>query len=326
MDIKEFFNYIKKSIETEIPGVTIQIGRKPEDDIIQRTGIYIHKKGEIASPLLWLDYYHSEYLNGKTREEIIAEIIRDWKWALDHLTEIPEASVLDWEEARDKVFLTLMSEEKRKCCQKEDIFTVDFLDLKLVVRFCLHLSSKGIQSFPVTRKLALHHWGITEEELIRTAGDNTETMFPPSLWDMYQHLSTIQKHRSNTGQGELIHGEEPLSDGMYLLFNCRGIYGASSICYDGLLPKLFRRFGKGFYVIPSSIHEMILFPEPSDPQEASIFQPEEFRKLIYHINRTELRPDERLSDSLYYYDGKELTIVEGDTGLDDAEPGGGTDE
>lgn len=326
MDIKEFFEYIKKAIETEIPDITIQIGRKPEDDISHRTGIYIHKKGKNASPLLWLDYYHNKYRNGKTQEEIIAEIIRDWKWALDHLAEIPEASVLDWEEAKEKVFLTLMSEEKRKCCQKEDIFTVDFLDLKLVVRFCLHLSSKGIQSFPVTRKLALHRWGITEEELIRTAGDNAVTMFPPSLRDMYQHLSTPHETRSNAGQGELIHGEEPLADSLYLLFNCRGIYGASSICYDGLLPKLFCRFGRGFYVIPSSIHEMILFPDPSDPKEKSIFQPEELRKLIYHINRTELRPDERLSDSLYYYDGKELTIVEDSTGLDNAGLGGGTDE
>lgn len=323
MDIKEFFNYIKKTIETEIPGITIQIGRKPEEDSRNRTGIYIHKAGENASPLLWLDYYHDEYRNGKTREETVAEIIRDWKWALDQLEEIPEASALDWEEAKKKVFLSLLSEEKRKCFQREDIITVDFLDLKLVVRFCLHLSSKGIQSFPVTRKLALHHWGITEEELIRTAGDNAVTMFPPSLREMYQFLSDPHETRNNTGQGELIHGEEPLADSIYLLFNSRGIYGASSICYNGLLPELFRRFGKGFYVIPSSIHEMILLPES---QEESFLQPEELRKLIYQINRSEVRPEERLSDSLYYYDGKELTIVKDSAGPDDAESGGGTDE
>lgn len=325
MDIKEFFEYIKKTIETEIPGVTIQIGRKPEDDIIQRTGFYVHKNGENASPLLWLNYYHNEYLNGKTVEETIEEIIRDWKRALDQLPDIPETSVLDWEEAKNKIFLTLMSEEKRKCCQEEDIFTVDFLDLKLVVRFCFHMSPKVIQSFPVTRKLALHQWGITKEELIRTARDNTGTMFPPSLFDMKQYVSESYEIIRDARPDELIHGKGHLPDGMYLLTNCRGIYGASSICYDGLLPKLFHRFGKGFYVVPSSTHEMILLPDSPDPLK-KIFQPDELLEMIYHINRTMLRPDERLSDSLYYYDGKELTIVENDTELDNAEPGGGTDE
>lgn len=39
------------------------------------------------------------------------------------------------------------------------------------------------------------------------------------------------------------------------------------------------------------------------------FNPKKMREIIFEVNRSTIEPKERLSDSLYYFDGQELTIA-----------------
>jgi hypothetical protein len=54
--------------------------------------------------------------------------------------------------------------------------------------------------------------------------------------------------------------------------------------------------GSGFYVIPSSIHEVIIVPS-EDTYEA-----DDIRNMIREINDTQVKVEEILSYSLYYFD------------------------
>ncbi len=70
-----------------------------------------------------------------------------------------------------------------------------------------------------------------------------------------------------------------------------------------LYPNLFRNFadviGSSFYIIPSSIHELLLLPDESMEED------KEFIDMIKLINDTQVVPEEILSYSLYYYDKEE---------------------
>ncbi len=60
--------------------------------------------------------------------------------------------------------------------------------------------------------------------------------------------------------------------------------------------------GGDFYIIPSSVHEVILMPHDGMlPEEA-------MKEMIYDINRTQVEPEEMLSDSLHYYDAEKKEI------------------
>lgn len=309
MNIIEYYQTIKKHIETKHPDIRIQLEQTPLNE--NRPGIRISRKGEKASPLLWLDIYHSSYENGKPLGETIQDILRDWKDILSQIPDIAETDINDWEKAKNQIYLSLVSQTLPL---SGDILSRDYLDMKLIIRYRLVHTEQMIQSFPVPRALARQHWHIPEKEIFRTAGQNTETFFPPALFDMYRFLSRHNNPGKHTGQKpeaeNIIHGTDPLPPALYILTNQMTVNGAASICYKGLLTGLYRRLGKPFYAVPSSVHEMFLYPEPEDESEKEIFSPGKIKNLIYTVNRSHVLPKERLSDSLYYYNGSELVIWE----------------
>lgn len=59
--------------------------------------------------------------------------------------------------------------------------------------------------------------------------------------------------------------------------------------------ELAERLGNDLYILPSSIHEVLLLP-------VSMGTPEELAGIVKEVNRTLVLPEERLSDSVYRYD------------------------
>ena len=82
---------------------------------------------------------------------------------------------------------------------------------------------------------------------------------------------------------------------MYVLTNTQKLYGAGCMLYPGLLEAISEKLDADLYLLPSSIHEVILLPA-----ESRICQ-KELAEMVDSINRTELAADEILSSSVYYY-------------------------
>ena len=57
--------------------------------------------------------------------------------------------------------------------------------------------------------------------------------------------------------------------------------------------------GGDFFLLPSSIHEVILVPDNGKMDYR------ELEKMVHEVNETQVRPTERLSDNVYHYDSKE---------------------
>lgn len=306
MNITEYYKTIRASIEKRMPELTLQLEKEPGG----RTGISISKEGEKASPLLWLDDYYDRYTNGQPLNETIRDIIHDWKKVMSHIPDISEPDIRNWEKAKHRIFLTLTA---GSLPQPEDTICKDWLDMKLTLRYCITIADGILQSFPVPGKMAEEHWHITEKELLHTARENTEALFPASLKNLYRIIASLPSKYAEepyTEPEELIHGNEPLPFDLYVLTNQGSLYGAAAISYKGLLNRLYRRFGKPFYVVPSSVHETILYPETEKERLKKQYSPEKMKRIIFAVNRGTLAPKERLSDSLYYYDGNKLTITE----------------
>ena len=90
--------------------------------------------------------------------------------------------------------------------------------------------------------------------------------------------------------------EDPALPEMLVLTNRANFYGASVVFYPGLLKSLAKCQGSGFYLIPSSIHEMILFPE-----DALCSSVAEVNQMIRDINLADVREEDVLSETLYHY-------------------------
>jgi len=62
--------------------------------------------------------------------------------------------------------------------------------------------------------------------------------------------------------------------------------GAGILAYQDFMDKAAARVGGDFFILPSSIHEILLVKDTGDRMA------DELRNMVKHINKTELRPGE----------------------------------
>lgn len=133
----------------------------------------------------------------------------------------------------------------------------------------------------------LHYVGLTIDEVHEAAIHNIK----PKITDMQDILE-------RNG-----YPETPEMRGMmYVLSNKKFCYGAGSMLNDEILKTLYDIIGS-FYILPSSVHEVICTPKfTSDVQT--------LKKMVQEVNCAEVSEMEKLSDNIYEYDGKVVSVIE----------------
>lgn len=156
-------------------------------------------------------------------------------------------------------------------------------DMTLVYRFDLGDTGNGRTTILVTNDM-LRRYGIDEEQLHQDAMSATVNNRPASLRNMAEVLSI--------GDGE---GSSPL----WVATVDGGMNGASVIQYPGFLDQAARTLGGDFFVLPSSIHEVLLY------QDDGTIDRKGLEEMVQSVNESEVAPADRLSDYVYHYDSKE---------------------
>ena len=84
------------------------------------------------------------------------------------------------------------------------------------------------------------------------------------------------------------------------MFNSHKLNGASAILYPNTLKGLYNKIGS-FYILPSSIHEVICVPDKNANLEV-------LKSTVKDANKTVVSQEEKLSDNVYYFNGEELSV------------------
>jgi hypothetical protein len=83
---------------------------------------------------------------------------------------------------------------------------------------------------------------------------------------------------------------------MNVLTNKGKMFGAVSIISKNVMDYALKKSKlKKVYVLPSSIHEVIIVP-------AETANAEDLRQMVHEVNATQLMPNEILSENVYVYD------------------------
>ena len=90
--------------------------------------------------------------------------------------------------------------------------------------------------------------------------------------------------------------DDPWCSNLYVLTNKSRINGAAGIMYEGVLKKLADKLESDMYILPSSIHEVIILPK------STMFNKEELMAMVRDVNTEGVSKDEVLSYTVYEYD------------------------
>jgi hypothetical protein len=79
--------------------------------------------------------------------------------------------------------------------------------------------------------------------------------------------------------------------------------GAAVIACPEILQAVHTMIGEDFYILPSSIHEVLIVPKYICDDA------EELKEMVRTVNQAEVMPEERLSDNVYTFDGLRLKLT-----------------
>ena len=148
----------------------------------------------------------------------------------------------------------------------------------------------GEDATAVPRYEQLEAAGITGEELLEAAEANSRPTY---------NVESLDAVLSRVLGAPLPMG----NSGMYVITNDSGVYGAAAITDPEVLNTARECIGaEEVYVLGSSIHEILVVSADIAPES-------EVNHMISEINRAEVKPEDRLSDHAYRYDGAKLTEV-----------------
>lgn len=94
---------------------------------------------------------------------------------------------------------------------------------------------------------------------------------------------------------------------LYTLTNDQYTFGAGLICVDSILIDIAKKIGCDFYILPSSIHELLCVPVSNfSPDDDTEEVENNLLRMVWEVNHKDVEPCDRLSNHIYYVDHETL--------------------
>ena len=139
------------------------------------------------------------------------------------------------------------------------------------------------------------------ETLFYTALQNTMKKFPAVFYDLKDSVLISHKDCLNLLKSKSKRAPAGAGPG-FVLTNSKLYWGAGALFYPGVIERIHELLDGDFYVLPSSVHELIIMPvEDQDPEMLA--------GMIRSANRSVVEPGEILADDLYICESGRLRRV-----------------
>lgn len=289
MEYQDFIREVGERLQRTLgEGYQVSVRQFRGINGIKKDAAVICAPGSITAECAAVSGYYELYREKEDMDIIVRELAENYLKA-EPYGYVPDLNdIYDWNRAGENAVFRLVNTDANRELLK-DLPHFEYLDLSQIFFLMIELNGACSRSILITNML-MKKWGISASELLCRAQKNTPLRLPEMLMDVHSFLS------AETEAGENDSGKEGLR--MYVLTNRMKLYGAGCILYDGLMKRTAEKFGAGCYVLPSSLHEVILIPE----EKCSMEYARELKRLVTSINHDLVPEQDILSDSIYYYD------------------------
>ena len=274
MEIREY----RDAIVAELKNMGLEVEAV---DVDKANGIVMHGvSAKVPGSNVGVNMYADGFFE---REDTIMDAAKEMKRQFDEHVVNAQGfagigeTLKDYEKVKEMLTVRLYNQST-----KAEVFKsakrYGFDDLILVPTINLGAVNGETGTIKVTRQM-MEIWGVDDKILFKDAIKNTKgDVVVKSMAQLMLEMT----------------GFEMPDVGIMVISNKSSVCGASAIL--GMLPKLKKKFDKGFFVIPSSIHEVLVVPN-NDHVDGSM----ELTKMVKEVNATALSPAEILSDKAYTF-------------------------
>lgn len=255
-------------------------------------GLTILEPESNISPTIYLNHYYTEYQNGTSFSSIQEQILHFY-YGHCSLKHIDTSFFTNFDNVRSRIVCKLIHCDKNKELLKEVPY-FPYLDLAIVFYCLVAENPYENASIPIYNE-HLEYWHTSKDTLLMLARENTPLLLPfccDTLADLILPVLDILPQNERPAAKAMLSEE---SVPMYVITNKQHQYGACCILYQDALKKVSEQLNDNLYILPSSVHEVIILPA------SAVNCPQDLPHMVRSINMTEVSPEEILSDCVYYY-------------------------
>lgn len=286
----------------------LESNTKKNNGVIKH-GIAIHNKNTHISPVFYLDQYV-----GAAPEVVAQQIVENYTQVKEKEVPFDIDKLTDFNSMREQIGYRIVNKQ-----YNEDMLAdVPHNDIAgdLSIIYFVEINDEATITI---RNGLLDIWGISGENLFEIASDNMQRLHPASFKSMAETMvdmmmrGSVKEMKAHFGVQELSDAEfkqmlvkqfeQDTPIDMYVLRGADN-YGASVILYDDVMEEIRNKFGADFFIIPSSVHEVLVIKDDGFVNIADI------KNIIAEVNSSEVSEVDKLSDNLYCYKNGQILIVD----------------
>ena len=282
MEYKEFVEYIKMNagyIAGE--GGNITINHVIKNNGCEMDGLVIMEKGKDIAPTIYLDSFYELYTNGENIKNIIRQIEVIYEQNKNNVTF--DVNILKhFDTIKDKIVYKVVNYRSNEKLL-EQVPHKRILDLA-VVFYCLLDNEYGRSATALIYNNNLKNWNVTIDDVYKAALKNT----PDLLHSKISSMAALFEKCGVNVDGEEVDLKDYVPSDMYVLTNESKLNGAACILYENVLYDFAQKLGADLYILPSSVHEVILLPK------LSMFEKDELVNMVKEVNTEGVAADEEI--------------------------------
>lgn len=236
--------------------------------------------------------------NGQDYNEVVSRASESIITDIENTPEINVEDLTNYDEMKSKLAMEVVSAD-RNAEMLENVPHEQMEDMAVVYRLILGQDSEGRSSVFVTNDLTvlvtndlMEQFGVTHEQLHEDAMINALEIRPSEI----RGLSVVMTEMMGPGMTPEI---DPADEQMFVAGVSDIIYGAGVIAYPNFFEDAAEKLGGDFYVLPSSIHEVLLVRDNGE------MTAKDLEVMVKEVNATQVAPEDQLTDHVYHYDSKE---------------------
>lgn len=292
LEYGEFLEAVKENLKAKMgERVTIKITTVMKNNSVFLDGLSIMKENDNIAPSIYLNDFYQEYLDGEDFSNILKKIIEIYE-----RNKLARPVNLDFftgfEQVKEIIVGKLINYQKNSELLKK-VPHIKVLDLAMVF-YCLVSCEVTGNATILIHNSHMKMWNVSPDTLLELAIENTQKLLSTKLQTMEEVLKemvTEEFREELEGAGQDSYNEM----NMFVLTNENKFHGAICILYPDILKKLSEKLERDLYILPSSIHEVIIIPA------SDYHSPEELKNMVQEVNNTQVSREEILSYEIYFY-------------------------
>lgn len=243
-----------------------------------------------------MEKFFEAYENGTDYDSVVAKAVDVIEGGFANQPTVDVASLTDYDQMKDKLVMEVVSAEAN-AEMLDKVPHQNIEDMAVVYRFVLDSSDDGRATILVTNQL-LDTMGVTPEQLHADAMENAPELKPAVI----KGMSEVMAEMMGMSPEELAMmgmPTDPADEQMFVATVPDKVHGAGIIAYQDFMDQASDRIGGGdFFILPSSIHEVLIVPDNGNMSLSDL------EAMVKEVNATKVAPEDKLTDSVYHYDSQ----------------------